>query len=248
MYDAESNVSQPNATAKGIVKGCPAPKRCNGIEVGIFFFAAIIISANNLYSYDSINSTGLPNASIWYPILINSFVDLFTNSGCSLPWIGPIQICPLFFLFFIVVLQTLNVWSTYSFAIFFDNPNPVGLSRGIAKSVIMSISNFAIAGGLTSTSPYSKTWYPPESVIIELSYFIILWIPFSLALSSNLFIVMYAFVITTSNPISLIFFAGIDCLTGCITGTKAGVSIFPWFVWRTPILPAKSLYFISNNS
>ena len=64
MYDAESNVSHPNATAKGIVKGCPAPKRCKGIEVGIFFLAAIIISANNLYSYDSINSTGLPNASI----------------------------------------------------------------------------------------------------------------------------------------------------------------------------------------
>ena len=64
MYDAESNVSQPSATASGIVNGCPAPNKCNGIEVGMFFFAAIIISANNLYSYDSINSTGLPNASI----------------------------------------------------------------------------------------------------------------------------------------------------------------------------------------
>ena len=33
----------------------------------------------------------------------------------------------------------------------------VGLSNGIAKSVIISISNFAIADGFTSTSPYSKT-------------------------------------------------------------------------------------------
>jgi len=38
---------------------------------------------------------------------------------------------------------------------------------------------------------------------------------------------MYAFVITTSKPISLIFLAGIVCFTGCMTGTNDGVSILP---------------------
>jgi len=43
MYEAESNVSHPKAMANGIVKGCHAPKRCNGMECGICFFAATII-------------------------------------------------------------------------------------------------------------------------------------------------------------------------------------------------------------
>ena len=85
MYEAESNVSQPNATAKGIVKGCPAPKRCKGIAAGICFFAVIIISASNLYSYDSINSTGLPNANIGNFISTRDFVDFATKSKCSPP-------------------------------------------------------------------------------------------------------------------------------------------------------------------
>ena len=58
MYDAESKVSHPSATAKEIVNGCPAPKRCNGIALGISFLAVIIIDASSAYSYDSINSTG----------------------------------------------------------------------------------------------------------------------------------------------------------------------------------------------
>ena len=60
-------MSQPNATASEIVRGCPAPKRCNGIDGGICFFAETIMFASNLYSYDSINSTGLPKASILNP-------------------------------------------------------------------------------------------------------------------------------------------------------------------------------------
>src|SRR2546428_9085055 len=59
---------------------------------------------------------------------------------------------------------------------------------------------------------------------------------------------MYAFVITKSKPISLIFLGGIDCFTGWITGTYAGVSTLPWFVYKIPILAARSLFLISNIS
>ena len=39
-----------------------------------------------------------------------------------------------------------------------SSPNPVGLSKGIAISVLIPISNFAISSGKTSTPPYSRTW------------------------------------------------------------------------------------------
>ena len=49
---------------------------------------------------------------------------------------------------------------------------------------------------------------------------------------------MYAFVMTRSKPICFSFCAGIFWVTGWMTGTNAGVSTFPWFVCKIPILPA----------
>ena len=48
MYDAESKVSQPSATANDNGNGCPSPNKCKGLFDGKYFFAVIIIFANNL--------------------------------------------------------------------------------------------------------------------------------------------------------------------------------------------------------
>ena len=85
MYDAESNVSHPSATASGIVSGWPAPNRWSGMPCGMLRFAVAIISASSLYSYDSMNSTGLPSASISKPIFTRLLVDFVTKSWCSPP-------------------------------------------------------------------------------------------------------------------------------------------------------------------
>src|SRR5574341_263765 len=91
MYEAESKVSQPRATASGIVNGCPAPKRCKGLLAGIEDLAAIIMLASRPNSYDSITSVGLPKANMLYPKMSNLFADDVTRSRCSPPCIGPAQ-------------------------------------------------------------------------------------------------------------------------------------------------------------
>ena len=50
---------------------------------------------------------------------------------------------------------------------------------------------------------------------------------------------MYALVMTMSNPAADTSAAGMLCLTGCMTGTNAGVRTLPCAVCSTPMRPPK---------
>jgi len=71
--------------------GCPAPKRCNGLSMGRFIFAVIIMSASRSKRYCCMISVGLPKAWIWNGSFRICFADLVMRSRCWPPWIGPTQ-------------------------------------------------------------------------------------------------------------------------------------------------------------
>ncbi|OPY40906.1 MAG: hypothetical protein A4E40_00716 [Methanoregulaceae archaeon PtaU1.Bin059] len=82
-------MSQPIATARANIAGCPAPKRCTHDDAGMPLFDAVTTSTRSPYRYDSISGTTAPTGQKVNPSSPTSLPASSRRSWNLPPCTGP---------------------------------------------------------------------------------------------------------------------------------------------------------------